>query len=70
MVGWLGTPLGRILQGIVGITLLWIGMMQVTALGLFTMMTGLIAAVVAAAPPTFLVPAPIVSSRPRPPSQR
>jgi hypothetical protein len=70
MLGWLGTPLGRILQGILGIALLWIGMMQVTALGLLTMMTGLITAVVAAVPPAFLLPAPVVRGRSRPPSQR
>jgi hypothetical protein len=70
MLGWLGTPLGRILQGILGIALLWIGMAQATALGLFVMMTGLIATVTAAAPPAFLTPTPAIRTGPAPPSHR
>jgi hypothetical protein len=54
---WFGTPCGRILQALFGIVLLWIGMEQVTVTGLTIMMAGLIATVVAAAPPPFLVPA-------------
>jgi hypothetical protein len=69
MLVWFGTPVGRIVEGILGIVLLCVGMAQVTALGLLVMLTGLIAAVVAAAPPAFLVPAPAVRTRPRPPSQ-
>ena len=68
MLGWFGTPLGRIFQGILGIALLCVGMVQVTALGMLVMITGLIAMVVAAAPPAFLSPAPAVRARPRPPS--
>ena len=64
MLGWLGTPLGRVIQGILGIALLWVGMAQNNALGLFAMMSGLIAAVVAASPPAFLQPAPVVRTRP------
>jgi hypothetical protein len=56
MIGWFTTPLGRTFQGILGIALLWIGIAQVTALGLLVMMTGLIATVTAAAP--FLTPTP------------
>ncbi len=68
MIGWFGTPLGRILQGILGIALLWVGTAQATALGLLVMMTGLVAAVIAAAPP-FLPYARAVRARPpRPPS--
>jgi hypothetical protein len=59
MIGWFVSPLGRIFQGILGIALLWIGMAQVTALGLLVMMTGLIATVTAAAPPAFLTPTPV-----------
>jgi hypothetical protein len=69
MLVWFGTPVGRIVEGILGIALLCVGMAQVTALGLLVMLTGLIAAVVAAAPPAFLAPAPAVRTRPRPPSQ-
>jgi len=68
MLGWFGTPLGRIFQGTLGITLLCVGMVQVTALGMLVMITGLIAMVVAAVPPAFLSPAPAVRTRPRPPS--
>ncbi len=50
MIGWLGTPVGRLFQGIIGIALLWVGIAQVTAFGLMVMLTGLIAMVVAAAP--------------------
>jgi hypothetical protein len=53
MLGWFGTPLGRVSQGILGIALLWVGMTQVTALGMLVMITGLIATVVAASPPAF-----------------
>ena len=66
MVGWFGSPLGRVIGGIVGIVLLWIGVAEATALGLLVMMTGLIATVVAAAPPAFLAPMPAVR-RERPP---
>lgn len=59
MIGWFVSPLGRIFQGIVGITLLWIGMTEATALGLLVMMTGLVATVAAAAPPAFLAPTPV-----------
>lgn len=60
MVGWLfGTPLGRLVQGIVGTLLLLIGMEQVTVMGLMIMMTGLVAAVMAIAPPPFLTPVPV-----------
>lgn len=52
MIGWFGTPLGRILQGLLGIVLLWVGTAQATALGLLVMMTGLVATVIAAAPLT------------------
>ncbi len=69
MIGWLGTPVGRLIQGILGIALLWVGISQVTALGLCVMMTGLVATVVAAAPPPFLAPAPALRGRPRPPSR-
>jgi hypothetical protein len=58
MIGWLGTPFGRMLQGVIGIFLLWFGMTQLTVTGLGVMMTGLVVTVVAAAPPPFLVPAP------------
>jgi hypothetical protein len=51
MLGWFGTPLGRILQALVGMALLWVGIMQATAVGLLVMMTGLIVTVAAAAPP-------------------
>ena len=68
MLGWFGTPLGRVFQGILGIALLWVGMTQVTALGMLVMMTGLIATVVAAAPPAFLSPLPAVRARPGPPA--
>ena len=34
MLGWFGSPLGRIFQGILGIALLWFGMAQATELGL------------------------------------
>ena len=64
MIGWFGSPLGRIFQATFGIALLWIGMAQVTAVGLLVMMTGLIATVVAAAPPVFLMPTPAVRTRP------
>lgn len=61
MVHWLfGTPLGRLVQGLVGTVLLVVGMSQVTVLGLLVMMTGLVAAVMAAAPPAFLVPVPVM----------
>jgi hypothetical protein len=63
MIGWFSSPLGRVLQGIVGIALLWIGMAQATAFGLLVMMTGLIATVMAAAPPAFLVPTPAIRTR-------
>jgi hypothetical protein len=56
MLGWLGMPVGRLIQAIVGIALLWIGMAQVTVFGLVVMLTGLIAIVAAAAPPRALVP--------------
>jgi hypothetical protein len=69
MIGWFGSPFGRLLQAIFGITLLWIGIVQVTAIGLLLMMTGLITTVVAAAPPAFLVPAPAVRPRRQPPSR-
>ena len=59
MIGWFGSPLGRVIQGIVGIVLLWIGMEEATALGLLVMMSGLIATVVAAVPPAFLMPVPV-----------
>ena len=68
MLGWFGTPLGRIFQGLLGIALLCVGMVQVTALGMLVMITGLIAMVIAAAPPAFLSPAPAVRAHPRPPS--
>jgi hypothetical protein len=68
MLGWFGTPLGRVFQGILGIALLWVGMTQATALGMLVMMTGLIATVVAAVPPAFLSPAPAVRVRSRPSS--
>ena len=68
MIGWFGTPLGRVLQGILGIALLWVGTVQVTALGLLVMMTGLVAIVIAAAPPPFLPSARAVRARARPPS--
>ena len=70
MLGWLGTPLGRIFQGILGIALLWIGMAQTTAIGLLVMMTGLIATVTAAAPPALLTPTPAIRTPPGPPSSR
>ena len=63
MIGWLATPVGRLLQGTIGIALLWIGISQVTVLGLMVMLTGLIAAVLAAAPPPFVVAAPVHSRR-------
>ena len=59
MIGWLGTPFGRMLQGVIGIFLLWFGMAQLTVVGLAVMMTGLVVTVVAASPPPFLVPAPV-----------
>jgi hypothetical protein len=65
MVDWFGSPLGRIFQGLLGIALLWIGIAQVTALGLLVMMTGLIATVTAAAPPAFLTPTPLRSQAAR-----
>ncbi len=68
MIVWFGTPLGRILQGILGIGLLWVGTAQATALGLLVMMTGLVAMVLAAAPPAFLLSARPVRARSRPPS--
>lgn len=70
MFCWLGTPLGRVGQGILGIALLLIGTAQVNTLGLLAMMTGLIVTVVAAAPPVFLVPAPAILTPPQPPPQR
>jgi hypothetical protein len=72
MIGWFVSPLGRIFQGIVGIALLWIGIAQVTAVGLLVMMTGLIATVIAAAPPVFLTPTPVRTQPARPvtPSRR
>jgi hypothetical protein len=70
MLGWFGTPLGRIFEATLGIALLWIGMAQTTALGLLVMMTGLIATVIAAAPPAFLTPTPAVRTRPGPPLHR
>lgn len=70
MIVWFGTPLGRILQGILGIALLWVGTAQATALGLLVMMTGLVATVIAAAPPAFLPSPRAVRARPRPPSHR
>jgi hypothetical protein len=66
MIGWFGSPLGRLIQGILGVFLLWLGMSQATVLGLAVMMTGLVATVVAAAPPPFLVPAPAVRRERRP----
>jgi hypothetical protein len=63
MIGWLGTPIGRMLQGGVGIFLLWFGMTQLTLAGLAVMMTGLVVTVVAAAPPPFLAPVPAVRRR-------
>jgi hypothetical protein len=66
MIWWFGTPLGRIIQGIVGIVLLWIGVEEATALGLLVMMTGLVAAVVAAAPPAFLMAVPAIRGERRP----
>ena len=66
MIGWFSTPLGRIFQATFGIALLWIGMAQVTALGILVMMTGLIAIVTAAAPPALLAPTPAISTRPAP----
>lgn len=66
MVGWLfGTPLGRLMQAIVGIGLLLIGMSQGTVLGLLMMMTGLVATVMAAVPPPFLCAVPVVRERVR-----
>lgn len=66
MVGWLfGTPLGRLMQGIVGILFLLIGMSQVTVPGLLLMMTGLVAIVIAAVPPPFLFAVPVVRERVR-----
>lgn len=65
MIGWFGSPLGRIFQGILGIALLWVGMAQATELGLLVMMTGLIATVTAAAPPAFLAPTPVRSGSAR-----
>jgi hypothetical protein len=47
---WFGTALGRTLQALFGIVLLWIGIEQVTVAGLTIMMAGLITAVAAAAP--------------------
>ena len=70
MLGWFGTPLGRIFQGIFGIALLWIGMAQATELGLLVMMTGLIATVTAAAPPASLTPTPAMRTPPGPPLTR
>lgn len=67
MLGLLVSPLGRALQGLIGVVLLWIGVAQLTVTGLFIMIGGLIVAVVAAAPPAFLVPAPIRRSDPRQP---
>jgi hypothetical protein len=66
MLTWFGSPLGRVIQGIVGIVLLWIGVVEATAVGLLVMMTGLIATVVAAAPPAFLTPVPAVRRGRRP----
>ena len=63
MIGWLATPFGRMLQGVIGIFLLWFGMTQLTVLGLGVMMTGLVATVVAALPPPFLMPAPAMRRR-------
>ena len=68
MLGWLGTPLGRIFQATIGIVLLWSGIAQVTVFGLVVMMTGLITTVLAASPPLFLVPAQALR-RQRPPSR-
>ncbi len=69
MIVWFGTPLGRILQGILGIGLLWVGTSQATALGLLVMITGLVATVLAAAPAAFVPSARPVRARSRPPSQ-
>ena len=69
MLDWLGMPIGRLVQGIVGIALLWIGVTQLTAVGLLVMMTGLITVVVAAVPPVLLRPAPAVCTAPSPPSR-
>jgi hypothetical protein len=67
MVGWLfGTPLGRFVQGIVGTLLLLIGIEQVTVTGLLIMMTGLVAMVMAVAPPPFLTLVPVRRSSRRP----
>jgi hypothetical protein len=63
MIGWLGTLLGRMFQGGIGIFLLWFGMTQLTTVGLAVMMAGLVVTVVAAAPPPFLVPSPVMRRR-------
>ena len=63
MIGWLGTPFGRMLQGVIGTLLLWFGMTQLTVVGIVVMMTGLVVTVVAAAPPPFLVPAHVLRHR-------
>ncbi len=70
MLGWFGTPLGRIFQGILGMALLWVGIEQATTVGLLVMMTGLITAVTAAAPPALLAVAPVVRTLPVSPSHR
>ena len=66
MLGWLGMPLGRLIQAIVGIALLWVGITQLTAMGLLLMLSGLIITVVAAVPPALVVPAAAVGTAPSP----
>jgi len=68
MLGWFGTPPGRIFQGILGIALLLVGIEQATTVGMLVMMTGLVITVAAAAPPALLAPTPLVRSRRGPPS--
>jgi hypothetical protein len=70
MLGWLGMPLGRLIQAIVGIALLWIGVTQLTAVGLIVMLAGLITTVVAALPPAYRVQAAALPTPPGPSSRR
>ena len=58
MLGWLGTPVGRLIQGIVGMALLWAGAMQLSAVGLVVMLTGLITTVAAAVAPAAFATSP------------
>jgi hypothetical protein len=68
MLGWLGTPLGRIFLGILGIALFWLGIEQATTLGLLVMMTGLVITIAAAALPPLPESTAVVRSRRGPPS--